>query len=155
MVDATSIIKNEKLKLHPSVFEELLNKEKRQYGSLCTFCKIGNVGLKLYGCKSTRDEAFDLQSMVYYADSRLAPQAFQRFEYKEGPIYSYYGYTTEIVQIIEDDEDAWDWYYKRKNVLKPIILQLEKIGFFFDDPHKENWGIKNGRFVPIDFEQGK
>jgi len=47
--------------------------------------------------------------------------------------------------------EAW------RSELYPLIRDLvdeicEKTGWYFDDAHVYNWGKKNGKFIPIDFD---
>jgi hypothetical protein len=74
----------------------------------------------------------------------------------------YYGYLTEIVEVLEPDTmsrknvraNAWDEYRREyRKDMNRLIYQLEKIGLWAvaDDMHPGNLGFKNGKVVCVDF----
>lgn len=152
------IYKNGKLKLDSDSINSLINSNEQE-GSNLYFFSINDIGYKLFFHKDDRDNAYKNNMLVYNADKNLAPQPFDKFycDYKTTRYHNQermYGYTVELIETINDDEDAWSWYYKRQKTLAPIIAKLYKIGFIFDDTHMYNWGIKNGKYIPIDFDSG-
>jgi hypothetical protein len=135
-------------------------------GCQCKFVPLDDKwAIKLYKSRQKRDETYDNQKMCF--DVGYAPELGERIDLPNGPMR--YGYITEIVETIfntadydldadcsEDEDDEYsevlDWEgenYSELNRIKRFLYQ--KTGWEFRDDHAFNWGMKDGKLIPIDF----
>ena len=139
--------------------EVLIEKTREQLdhspsGKQCRYIKINEKwGLKLYRHEHKRDECYDNQYACACID--LAPQVGDTVDLPEGEYR--YGYITENAEVLFDaneknDKKAWDWHRENINQLFAIADKIkEETDFFFCDDHPWNWGLVDGKLVPIDF----
>jgi hypothetical protein len=128
-------------------------------GCQCKFIKLDNKwGLKLFTSPRKRDEVCENQKKCHKVG--YAPEVGECVDLPSGPIR--FGYITEIAEIIFDEKDYqgddtdWtevdDWYSENYDELKQTKKEIEKLtGWNFVDDHAFNWGILNGKIIPIDF----
>jgi len=136
-----------KTQLYRKVREAL---QSEQVGLYCVFVPINSKrAIKLYHDRNRRDSTYNRQKAAYKL--RLAP--------KPGPLFQYrdkFGYWTEKVKLFTEKFEGYEYFrlYNRKDSpAKPVVEYLRnKLGWNWTDYHDLNWGIRRGKYVPIDFD---
>ncbi len=141
-------------------------------GCRATFVKLNDsVGIKLYEDEEQRDYCLERQSLAEEYD--LGPDTFGIMNIPErAKVDCRFGYLTECVPVVWDilprddagelywlipsnvEVEGWDGTYQSFETCKAVnelYQKLAEIGIHLCDVHDENVGIKNGRFVCIDF----
>lgn len=154
-------------------------KEKRKSspgGTECIFIKINDKwAIKLYRTRQERDSCYYWQKLA--AENDLGPDVGGKFDLEDCGNIRYtrfdspntedyipeYGYITEIVEVIADqqDYDNWEDWRNKVRVIEDteeyqdeydvLCEKLEKIGFSIIDLFGGNIGYKNGKMICIDF----
>jgi hypothetical protein len=116
------------------------------------FVKINEEwGIKAYRLEYTRDEAYENQTN--YHNRGWAPPVGESFQ-----IGGWYCYSTRVAQVIEEPNTPYDEILaiedKYQNEIDASIREMNEIGLFPRDMHAGNWGIYEGKLMPIDFGFG-
>lgn len=143
-------------------------------GTECVFVKINDKwAIKLYDSKSNRDSCYKWQKKA--AKYGLGPdvggiidlpdegfRASEKYHEDYEDYIPLYGYITEIVDVVADqddyDNDA-DWrnaLFRAKSdeycyEFDRLCEELDEIGFSCEDLFSGNVGYKNGKMICIDF----
>lgn len=120
-------------------------------GISCQFIPMTDtIGLKLYWNADEGRKAYAMQKLASFHG--LGPKCYKRFTFRYG-----FGYFTEIVEILSEDEwnDEYGYYYRINSSRHPyhdIFLELKKIGIIDTDGHHKNYGRNtDGKLMLVDF----
>jgi len=131
------------------------------HGSMSVFVKIDSRwAIKLYYLEDERDKCFQRQKQA--AEYGLGPDVGEKVNFAVDCSYPY-GYITEIVEVCVPHEeiaeqnfcdtfDVLDGDEEHNRKAYALFNELETLtGIYYIDNHPANIGIKNGRYVLIDF----
>ena len=152
-------------------------------GRECIFIKLpSNIGIKCYASRKKRDTAHFNQKRAHSIG--LGPEVGRRIKLdialsrkqldklydatdsKVTWIIDYYGglkglycYETEIVETVfkgwESPKERVRWAMENRAELDEVVERLwNEADFDFYDDHGFNWGIKDGKYIPVDFGMG-
>lgn len=142
------------LTMNAKQVETLIRTSPRKNGSFNLFFRLNDqIGIKLTLNEEIRDKNYKRQQKA--SKIGLGPEVYGKMDVGyEGEFY--YGYFTEIVEVIENVASKGDnEYYKLKKQYQEELMELKeklKDVFIFKDNHLGNIGWKNGRMVCIDFD---
>lgn len=138
--------------------ENIISSSPRKNGAFNLFFKLNDkIGIKLSNNVEQRDNNYHRQENA--AKFGLGPDVYGMIDNVNYEGETYWGYFTEIVDVLEDfnniDYDFWklvknDFEDDRENLVSDL---MHHIGFNFRDCHYANIGFKNGKFVCIDFDK--
>lgn len=136
--------------------EKMISKSPRMNGSFNLFFKLNDkIGVKLCLNKEHRDSNYNLQTKA--ATFQLGPDTYGTIDNVVYEGRKYFGYFTEIVQVIEDDEydrlaeeGFLDFIDEEEG--DELYSQIKEKVFDWPDYHSGNIGWKNGKLVCIDFD---
>ena len=136
--------------------ENIISSSPRKNGSYNLFFKINNhIGLKLSLTKKQRDSNYKHQENA--SKIGLGPNVYGKIDNVNYENCEYYGYFTEIVDVILMKEKSYDFirllYKTFSEDIKELVENLKKCGFIFEDNHLGNIGVKNGKIICIDFDE--
>lgn len=141
--------------------EQIINKiNGSPKGCSSAYIKLdNNFGIKLYKLPSERNRCYERQKKASVFG--LGPDTFGTIDLPEDCEYPY-GYITENVEVLvphdEVANDIWKTYhkysdspdfYEKVEVLTDELYQKTSVEYI--DTHPNNIGIKNGKWILIDF----
>lgn len=129
---------------------DLIKKSPKDNGAWNLFVKLNDkIGLKLCISKNQRDGNFDRQTRA--AKIGLGPDTYGTIEVEyDGQVL--YGYFTEVVPVARDIRNSMLYSMARLHGSYDDLAEELKVIFEFCDNNARNIGIKNGRFICIDFD---
>lgn len=114
-------------------------------GYSCRFFNLEDeIGVKYYRHKDEAECYFGLQVMFYSLG--LAPYAFDFHSVSDGE-NTYWGFYTEVVEVL--NQEKLGWFYEPAS--NEISKKIAGYGFICGDLMTKNMGIKDGRYIVIDF----
>lgn len=138
-------------------------------GSISVFVPMGeseglNWGLKLFESRKNRDRVFAIQKK--FEAHGFAPKLGEKVELSHGNMR--YGYMTEQIELVvpyeisqsfKNDPEGYFQYlidevdpkYPEEIMGQKVDYMAEITGIYLLDMHEENWGLKNGELMPLDF----
>lgn len=143
-------------------------------GSVSVFVPMGeslgangetkNWGLKLFECKKNRDRVFAIQEK--FEAHGFAPELGEKIDLSHGNMK--YGYMTEQIELVvpyeisqsfKNDPDGYFQYvidevdsrFPEEMLQEKVDYMEEITGIYLLDMHEENWGLKDGELMPLDF----
>lgn len=129
----------------PEFVADHVKKSPKNAGSWNVFVKMNDkIGLKLTPQESTRDGNYTRQTKA--AEIGLGPDTYGKINITVNDILLY-GYFTEIVEMFSSANDVDT--VERRDLYDRLIRET---GFYFEDCHYDNLGMKNGKMVCIDFD---
>lgn len=143
-----------KMQFDVKAVENIISSSPRKNGAFNLFFKLNDkIGIKLSNNKAQRDDNYYRQENA--AKFGLGPDVYGMIDNVNYEGKTYWGYFTEIVDILEDYNNIFFKLMRHtfKEDKADLIADLQsKIGFIFTDSHYGNIGFKNGKFVCIDFD---
>lgn len=129
---------------------DLIKKSPKSNGAWNLFVKLNDkIGLKLCVSKHQRDGNFDRQTRA--AKIGLGPDTYGTIEVEyDGQVL--YGYFTEVVPVARDMRNTVLYGIACLHGSYDDLAEEIDVIFEFSDNHARNIGIKNGRFICIDFD---
>lgn len=145
------------MKFDVQAVESIISSSPRKNGCFNLFFKLNDkIGIKLSNNIEQRDSLYETQSKA--SQYGLGPEVYGKIDNIQYEGKTYWGYFTEVVWVFEN---VMKTPYSIKDFLKTtfekeiddLVEDLYKFcRFSFEDYHWGNIGVKNGRFVCIDFD---